>query len=211
VPYPLGTVDAAFRPDPPQRASERARDLGFDHIDTAIDVDPATLALPIGCPISPRPVPQFSMSLCRRTWEHTVAAFRDAPGALLEPAARSVVNSNAKARAICEEVPGLRLLIDTGHVADWGGDPVELLDLAGHIQLRQGKPGNAQLHVHDPDGVVDFRAVLRRLDALGYRGRLSVEYFDIPAMGWGLDDPVGWTVDLADHVRALMRAPAGQS
>jgi sugar phosphate isomerase/epimerase len=59
--------------------------------------------------------------------------------------------------------------------------------------------------------VVDFRAVLRRLDALGYRGRLSVEYFDIPAMGWGLDDPVGWTVDLADHVRALMRAPAGQS
>jgi len=202
--YPLGVVAGAFAPDPPARASERARDLGFDFIDTHIDVDPSTLALPEGCPIAQRPVPRFCMALPRRTWEHTVESFRAAPGALLEPAARSVVNSNDKARAICSEVPGLRLLLDTGHVADWGGDPVELLDLAGHIQLRQGRPGDAQLHVDDPTGTVDFAAVLARLDALCYQGMLSVEHFDIPGMGWPLDDPVAWSVDLHVHVSGLM-------
>ena len=46
--------------------------------------------------------------------------------------------------------PGVRLLVDTGHVADWGGDPCELLELADHVQLRQGKPGHTQVHVDDP-------------------------------------------------------------
>ena len=88
------------------------------------------------------------------------------------------------------EVPGLRLLVDTGHVADWGGDPCELLELADHVQLRQGKPGHTQVHVDDPSGVVDFAAVLRRLDGARLpRARLSVEYFDLPDNGWPLDDP----------------------
>ncbi len=99
------------------------------------------------------------------------------------------------------EVPGLRLLIDTGHVADWGGDPVELLALADHVQLRQGAPGSTQLPVDDPAGVVDFPAVLARLDALGYEGRLSVEYFDLPEQGWPLADPRAEALDLAAHLR----------
>ena len=193
-----------FAPDPPERASERARDLGFAHIDTAIDVDPATLALPVGCPFAPRPVARFSTALARTTWERTVEVFRAAPGCLLEPAASSVVNSTDKARAICEEVPGLRLLVDTGHVADWGGDPVDLLDLAGHVQLRQGRPGQTQLHIDDPAGVVDFGAVLRGLERIGYDGLLSVEYFDLPDFGWPLDDPVAWSCDLAATVRAMI-------
>lgn len=100
-------------------------------------------------------------------------------------------------------VPGLRLLVDTGHVADWGGDPLELLEYAGHIQLRQGAPGRTQLHVEDPRGVVDFGAVLGRLDDLGYEGALSVEHFDLPEHGWPLADPRAWALDLAAHVRAL--------
>jgi sugar phosphate isomerase/epimerase len=101
------------------------------------------------------------------------------------------------------EVPGLQFCIDTGHVADWGEDPVDLLDLAVTVQLRQGRPGQTQVHVDDPSGVVDFRGVLDRLDALGYAGILSVEYYDVPDWGWPLDDPVGWVTDLAEHVRAL--------
>ena len=123
--------------------------------------------------------------------------WRAAPGALLEPWAGAVVNSAETVRAFRAEVPGVRLLVDTGHVADWGGDPCELLELADHVQLRQGKPGHTQLHVDDPTGVVDFAAVLARLEQLDYRGRLSVEYFDLPENGWPLDDPEQWARDLA--------------
>jgi sugar phosphate isomerase/epimerase len=133
-----------------------------------------------------------------------VARFGAAPGCLLEPWAGACVNSLEKMRAIAEEAPGLRFLIDTGHVADWGGDPVELLEYAGHVQLRQGKPGQCQVHVDDPTGTVDFAAVIRRLDEIGYQGKLAVEYFNLAQLGYPLDDPVGWAVDLAAHVRPLL-------
>jgi sugar phosphate isomerase/epimerase len=103
------------------------------------------------------------------------------------------------------EVPGLRLLVDTGHVADWGGDPLELLPYADHVQLRQGRPGAAQVHPEDPSGTVDFGAVVRRLGEIDYGGRLSVEYFDLPEFGWPLADPRAWARDLAAHARPLLR------
>jgi sugar phosphate isomerase/epimerase len=136
-------------------------------------------------------------------WERAVRWWTAAPGALLEPWAGAVVNSIDAVRAFRAEVPELRLLVDTGHVADWGGDPCALLELADHVQLRQGKPGHTQVHVDDPSGAVDFSAVLGRLDELDYRGRLSVEYFDLPENGWPLEDPESWARDLAAHLRGL--------
>src|SRR5689334_15125441 len=134
-------------------------------------------------------------------WERAVRWWRAAPGALLEPWAGAVVNSIETVRAFRAEVPGARLLVDTGHVADWGGDPCELLHLADHVQLRQGRPGSTQLHVDDPAGVVDFDAVFARLDALGYHGLLSCEYFDLPEHGWPCADPRGWANDLQRALR----------
>ena len=128
--------------------------------------------------------------------------FRAAPGALLEPWAGAVVHSAETCRAMMAEVPGLALLIDTGHVADWGEDPVELMEFADHVQLRQGAPGHTQLHVDDPDGVVDFAAVVRALDARAYAGKLSVEYFDLPEHGWPCADPRAWSLDLAGRLRS---------
>jgi sugar phosphate isomerase/epimerase len=96
------------------------------------------------------------------------------------------------------------LLVDTGHVADWGGDPLELLPHADHIQLRQGRPGATQMHIDDPAGTVDFAAVVRRLRDFEYRGRLSVEYFDLPGLGWPLADPRAWALDLAAVVRKML-------
>jgi len=59
----LGVVDLAFRPDPPEASAARAADLGFDHIDVLVDVDPATLALPVGCPTAfPKPQPGWCSS-----------------------------------------------------------------------------------------------------------------------------------------------------
>jgi sugar phosphate isomerase/epimerase len=122
----------------------------------------------------------------------------------MEPWAESCVNSPEKMKAIAEEVTGLRFLVDTGHVAAWGGDPVELLEYADHVQLRQGKPGRAQVHIDDPEGTVDFAAVIRRLDEIGYQGKLAVEYFSLPQLGWPLEDPLGWAIDLAAQVRPLL-------
>jgi sugar phosphate isomerase/epimerase len=207
--YPLGVVAVAFAPLPVAEASVQARNLGFDFIDPPSGTDPSTLALPVGCPMSdPYPVPGWGYAPAPRDgpgrWEQTVERFRAASGCLLEPWAGACVNSLESMRAIAEEVPGLRFLVDTGHVADWGGDPVELLELAGHVQLRQGRPGQCQVHVDDQAGTVDFAAVIRRLDAIGYPGTLSVEYFSLPDLGYPLDDPVGWSIDLATHVRPLL-------
>lgn len=206
---PLGVVDIVYAPRPVTARAELALADGFEHIDVLVD-DTSGLPLPVGCPTAfPRPRPGWCSTPAPRAgpgvWETTVELFRAAPGALLEPWAGSVVNSLGTCRAMMDAVPDLRLLVDTGHVADWGGDPLELLPYAGHVQLRQGRPGRAQLHVDDPTGVVDFAAVIDRLRALDYAGRLSVEYFDLPDFGWPLADPRTWALDLAARVRSLLR------
>jgi sugar phosphate isomerase/epimerase len=209
VSIPLGVVDIAYAPRPVTERAALAVEDGFEHIDVLVDVDPATLPLPVGCPTAfPRPRPGWCSTPAPRdepgAWERTAAWFRAATGALLEPWAGAVVHSADGCRAMMAEVPGLRLLVDTGHVAGWGGDPLELLPYADHVQLRQGKPGATQVHADDPGGVVDFAGVVRRLRELDYRGRLSVEYFDLPEYGWPLADPRAWARDLAAVVRPLL-------
>jgi sugar phosphate isomerase/epimerase len=209
VAIPLGVVDVVYAPRPVAECAALALEDEFEHIDVLVDVDPATLPLPVGCPTAfPKPRPGWCSTPAPRNepgaWERTVEWFRDAPGALLEPWAGAVVHSLGGCRAMMAEVPGLRLLVDTGHVADWGGDPLELLPYADHVQLRQGRPGAAQVHADDRSGVVDFGAVVRRLRELEYRGRLSVEYFDLPEYGWPLPDPRAWALDLAARVRPLL-------
>jgi sugar phosphate isomerase/epimerase len=188
------------------RAAQLARDDGYAHVDVGVEVDPATLALPVGCPTAfPKPRPQWCATPAPAdgpgAWERSVRWWRAAPGALLEPWAGACVSSLAAVQAFREEVPGVRLLVDTGHVADWGEDPCAFLEYADHVQLRQGRPGSTQLHVDDPAGVVDFAAVFARLDALGYEGRCSVEYFDLPEHGWPLADPRAWARDLLRALR----------
>jgi sugar phosphate isomerase/epimerase len=185
-----------------------ARDDGFAHIDPLFGTDPASLVLPIGCPTAfPRPeagwctTPAIADGPGR--WEKTVERFRAAPGCLIEPWAGSVIGSTERVLAMLEAVPGLQLLVDTGHVADWGGDPLELLPFARHVQLRQGAAGTTQLHVDDPRGVIDFAAVIARLQSLGYTGLCSVEYFDLPEQGWPLTDPRTWALDLATRLRGF--------
>jgi hypothetical protein len=207
--WPLGVVDIVYaaRGDVPERALA-ARDDGYAHIDPLLGSDEGGLALPIGCPTAfPKPQPGWCATPAPTAtdgmWERAVRWWSAAPGALLEPWAGAVVNSVESVHAFRAEVPGVRLLVDTGHVADWGGDPCELLDLADHVQLRQGARGSTQLHVDDARGVVDFRAVLDRLEQLDYRGKLSVEYFDLPGNGWPLADPEAWARDLAAHLVTL--------
>ena len=205
----LGVVDVVYlaRGDETARAAAAAAD-GFAHVDPLLGTDPVSLALPIGCPTAfPKPVDTWCATPAPAAgpgvWERAVRWWRSAPAALLEPWAGAVVCSAETVAAFRAEVPGLRLLVDTGHVADWGGDPCELLDLADHVQLRQGAPGSTQLHPDDPAGVVDFGAVADRLDRIGYAGKVSVEYFDLPGAGWPCSDPEGWARDLAARISGL--------
>ena len=208
----IGVVHVAFAPDPVTVAAQRAAALGFDHIDVLATVTD-DLALPIGDRIAPTS-PQDGCSTpapprppddgdADRLWDRAVAAYRRAPGMLLEPWGGSICNSIERVRAMLDAVPGLRLLVDTGHVAGWGEDPAELLPWAAHVQLRQACKGQIQRHPDD-GGDVDFAAIIGRLDELDYRGLMSVEYFDLPDYGWPLDDPVGHAVALAAHVRSLL-------
>jgi len=208
----IGVVHVVFAPDSATVAAERAAALGFDHIDVPVTVTD-DLALPIGDRIAPSspaegcstPAPPRSADEkdAAALWDRAAAAYRRVPGMLLEPWGGSICNSIERVRAMLDDVPGLRLLVDTGHVAGWGEDPAELLPWAGHVQLRQACLGQIQRHP-DEGGDVDFAAIIGRLDALDYRGLMSVEYFDLPDYGWPLDDPVGHAVALAAHVRSFL-------
>ena len=201
--WPLGVVSIAYGDLPPGRAAEIARRQSFEHLDVVGRPPAEKLALPIGdcfsyrirpgCTSGPQPEGVES-------WEDLVAAYRAAPGARLEPWPDSLVGDTRAVLAFLDEVPGLRLTVDVGHVVGWGGDPLELLPFADHVQLRQARPGQVQARTGD----VDFAAVLGRLAEIEYAGRLSVEYFDLPNDGFPFHDPVGAALETAAQIRALM-------
>jgi sugar phosphate isomerase/epimerase len=206
--FPLGVVGIAYATEPnPARQAELAREDGFDHIDLPLGADEGGLALPIGCPISfPKPVAQWCATPAppagEGAWERTVRWWTAAaPHALCEPWGGASVSSIDDVRALTEAVPGVRFLIDTGHVTAWGGDVLELLPYAGNVQLRDAKRGEPQVPAGEGD--VDFEAVLRELERIGYDGVLSVEYFDLPDLGWSCADPRAEANALRELITAL--------
>jgi sugar phosphate isomerase/epimerase len=202
VPRPLGVVDLVFAPAGPAEAALRARELGFDHIDLTAEFA-GELALPVGDRIAMRPAPDRTVGAPPDEpgmWERAVRAYRRCPGVRVEPWPGSILGSIEKVKALLDEVPGLRLTLDTGHVACWGEDPVELLPWADVVQLRQARRGIAQTL----EGDVDFARFLARLDERDFRGPLSIEYFDLPERGWPNPDPVAMAVALAAQIRPLL-------
>lgn len=205
----LGVVAIAFGATCPYaEAARRAAELGFDHLDIGLDrfgePDAGPLALPVGDRIGSVPRTGCTVRPPRRcTWEEGVAFLRREPGIRVEPGPASLLDTAEAVRAMCEEVPGLRITLDTGWAVVCGYEPLEVADLAGHVQLRQARPGAPQLHPDEP-GDVDFAAFLAGLASTGYAGLLSVEYFDLPDLGLPLADPVGHCVALAARVRPLL-------
>ena len=83
--------------------------------------------------------------------------------------------------------PNLRIMFDVYHVGRVGDDVFALLDRyadrIGHVQIA-AVPSRAE-----PDeGVVDYPAVFRKLDAIGYRGWVGCEYWPRGAT----DEGLGW-------------------
>jgi sugar phosphate isomerase/epimerase len=206
--FALGVVSSVFRGLhlPLREVARRAAALQFSYMDLAPAeahiVEP--LELPVRERFSPAPRPGFTTAMPREptTWSEAVEAFRDAPGCRMEPTALGILQSVEAVRAFVAEVPGLRITLDTGHVAAWGEDPADLIDLAESVQLRQARKGVPQARL--TKGAVDFASFIDGLDRSGYRGGLSIEYFDLPDRQMPLDDPLGHALELADHVRSLL-------
>jgi sugar phosphate isomerase/epimerase len=202
--WPLGVAYIVYKDTTVEEAAELAKQDGFEHIDALRD-SPSRLAVALGDCYSPHPTTGYTtgaLPVGEGSWDKTVEDFRRAPGARLEPWPGGVVGDDESLRAILAELPGLELTVDVGHVTAWGGDPLEYLEDAAHVQLRQAKPGATQAL----DGDVDFAAILKRLEAVDYVGLLTVEYFDLPERGdgWGLEDPRAAALETAREVRALL-------
>jgi sugar phosphate isomerase/epimerase len=206
VTYRLGIMEVTLRPLAPRDAALRAAELGFDHLDISSELDDrdGPLAVPIGDRFTtPSPRPGYSTGAPPEgpgNWERAVRAFRAAPGAKIEAWLGSIIDSVEKIKAFLAEVPDVRLLLDTGHVANWGDDPCDLAPYAGHVQLRQARRGVPQTF----EGDVDFARFLDRLRACGYEGLLTVEYFDLPDLGLALADPLEHAIALAEQIRPLL-------
>jgi hypothetical protein len=207
----LGVVSVAFGLDCPyEEAARRAAALGFDHLDVGLDrfdeVETGALALPVGDRIGSMPRTGCTVPAPRRcSWEEGVALLSREPTIRVEPGPSSLLDSADAVRAMCAEVPGLRITLDTGWSVVCGYDPLDVADLAGHVQLRQARPGAPQLHPDEP-GDVDVAGFLSGLERSGYAGLLSVEYFDLPDRGLPLDDPVAHCVSMAALARPLLRS-----
>ena len=133
------------------RRAELAAADGFAHVDVLLEADDGALALPVGCPIAfPKPQPVWCSTPAPPAgpdaWDRTVRWWTAAPDALCEPWAGASVRSIDDVRALADAVPGVRFLIDTGHVTAWGGDILELLPYAGHVQVRDARPVRPRSH-----------------------------------------------------------------
>jgi sugar phosphate isomerase/epimerase len=190
-------------PDPATRAANRTRFEAF--------VEFARLVGASGITLLPGVVfdelgPERSFELSRHALTELVEIGRGAGLRVsVEAHLESVVELPERALALVHAVPGLQLTLDYSHFIA-GGIPAErvhpLIPFAGHFHARQAAPG----HLQRPHGagVIDFNDILRRLDAVGYRGHFCVEYTWQEWRGCNTEDVVSETVLMRDELRGIL-------
>jgi 2-dehydrotetronate isomerase len=113
--------------------------------------------------------------------------YRDSPGYL--------VSRSDEIAGIIAEIgePNVKLLFDVYHVQIMEGDIIKRLekhrDIIGHVQVA-GVPDRAE---PDADNEVNYPAIFRALDRIGYRGLVGLEYRPRGDTAAGLR----WTKDFA--------------
>ena len=79
-----------------------------------------------------------------------------------------------------------------------------LADIAGHVHLRQARPGLIQTKMEE--GIVDFPGLFGALRAAGYDAWLSAEYEHEAGTPSQYDDVLSETVKMRDCFRNWMGA-----
>ena len=98
----------------------------------------------------------------------------------------TAVATAADAMALCAQVPGLGVLLDTGHAYAAGEDPAEVVDRLGdlllHCHLGDAPPGGDDDDL--PCGRLhDFTSFVASLDASGFAGSASFDLYGAVSSG----------------------------
>lgn len=124
---------------------------------------------------------------------------------LIEPHTGSILNSPNTTRDLVAMVPGLKIVLDPSHFVAMGYRQAEidpLADIAGHVHLRQARPGLIQTKMEE--GIIDFPGFLGALRDSGYDGWLISEYEHKAGTPSQYDDVLSETVKMRSCVRDWM-------
>jgi sugar phosphate isomerase/epimerase len=122
----------------------------------------------------------------------------------VEPHVHGLLASPQETLALLRLAPGVKLALDYAHFVCMGftQDAIDILaPHAGHVHLRQARPG--ALQAKWGEGVIDVPAMTGTLRAAGYDGWLAVEYVHQAYMNTLSDDVLTETVRMRDAMRAL--------
>jgi sugar phosphate isomerase/epimerase len=123
----------------------------------------------------------------------------------IEPHVQSYADSPGMALRIAEET-GVSLTVDYAHFVCLGYRQNEidpLLRHAGHMHLRQARPGVLQCKF--AEGVVNFPALFGALRSAGYQGYLAIEYLHQANFNTLFDDVLTETIAVRDCMLRWMQ------
>jgi sugar phosphate isomerase/epimerase len=129
---------------------------------------------------------------------------------LIEPHIHSFLESPGLTRELVQAVPGLKIVLDPSHYIALGyrQDEIDpLVDIAGHVHLRQARPGVIQTKMDL--GIVNFPGFFAALRDSGYDGWLTVEYEHEASTNSVFDDVLSETVRMRDCFRRWSGQTAG--
>lgn len=120
----------------------------------------------------------------------------------IEPHVHSYLETPALAAEMCERAKGAKLALDYAHftVIGYRQEEIDVLaPYAGHVHLRQGRPGALQTKLEE--GTINFFDVFATLRDAGYDGALSCEYVNQAYFDTVHDDVISETVKMRDLFR----------
>lgn len=121
---------------------------------------------------------------------------------LIEPHVQGILESPEMTEELLARAPGLGIVLDPSHFAVFGypqADIEALAGRAGHVHLRQAKPG--QLQAKMDEGTLNFASFFGALRIANYDGWCSIEYEHDSFMNSLFGDVLTETVRMRDAFR----------